>query len=152
MISHIGITQRYGVLALMPPPTPTWLIGTALRSQRLSKRRRGMHSHVTCLSLLLLVSGCDALNAEAYVQCTGSLAGVTCSVTRRSGSARATACWDVHFTCANGRESTARACHRVPDGREAMSSRLIPWADFKGFDACDTVSATSVENIVITAD
>lgn len=104
------------------------------------------------LSLLLLLSGCDALNVEAFVQCNGALAGVTCSVTRRSGSARASACWDVHFTCVNGHESTARACHRVPDGREAMSSRLIPWSDFKAFDACDVIAATSVENLVITTD
>jgi hypothetical protein len=33
-----------------------------------------------------------------------------------------------------------------------MSSRLIPWADFKGFDACDTIAATSVENLVITTN
>lgn len=111
-----------------------------------------MAASVAPVSLLLLLTSCDALNAEAYVQCGGGLAGVTCSVTRRSGSAGATACWDVHFTCANGRQSTARACHRVPDGREAMSSRLIPWADFKGFDACDTIAATSVENLVVTAD
>ncbi len=39
-----------------------------------------------------------------------------------------------------------------PDGPEAMSSRLIPRPDFKGFDACDTVAATSVENRVITTD
>lgn len=98
------------------------------------------------------LSGCDSLNAEAYVQCNGALAGVACSVTRRSGAARASVCWDVHFTCANGRESTARACHRVPDGREAMSSRLVPWSEFKGFDACDAVAATSIENLVITTD
>lgn len=97
-------------------------------------------------------SGCDSFNAEAYVQCNGAMDGVTCSVTRRAGSARATACWDVRFACANGRVSTARACHRVPDGREAMSSRLIGWSDFKEFDACDVVAATSVENLVITPD
>lgn len=125
---------------------------TTPRSQRLSKRRGGTRSHVARLSLLLLLSGCDSLTTEAYVQCNGALAGVTCSVTRRSGSAGATACWDVHFACANGRESAARACHRVPDGREAMSSRLIPWADFKGFDARDTIAATSVENLVITTN
>lgn len=107
---------------------------------------------MAALTLITSLSACDSFNAEAYVQCGGALAGVTCSSTRRSGSARATACWDVHFACANGRESTARACHRVPDGREAMSSRLIPWSDFKGFDACDVVAATSVENIIITAD
>jgi len=119
---------------------------------RLRERRRRAAARVGPLSLLLLLSGCDALNAEAYVQCTGGLAGVTCSVSRRSGSARATACWDVHFTCANGREFTARACHPVPDGREAMSSRVIPRTEFKAFDACDTIAAISVENMVVTTD
>jgi hypothetical protein len=33
-----------------------------------------------------------------------------------------------------------------------MSSRSIPWAEFKGFDACDTIAATSVENLIITTD
>lgn len=117
---------------------------------------RSLNTLLTLLTAACLaataVSGCDALNAETYVQCGGGLAGVTCSVTRRSGSAHASVCWDVHFTCTNGRESTARACHRVPDGREAMSSRLIPWAEFKGFDACDAIAATSVENLVITTD
>lgn len=136
----------------MPPPTPTWLMPAARHSQRLSQGRRGMRSHLARLALILVVSGCDSFNAEAYVQCGGGLAGVTCTVTRRSDSARASACWDVHFACTNGRESNARACHRVPDGREAMSSRLIPWSEFKGFHACDTVAATSVENLVITTD
>jgi len=104
------------------------------------------------LTLVIALAACDAFNAEAYVQCNGALTGVTCSVTRRAGSARATACWDVRFACANGRVSAARACHRVPDGREAMSSRLIAWSDFKDFDACDVVAATSVENLTIAPD
>jgi hypothetical protein len=117
-----------------------------------SGRSQTIWATIVALSLISVSGGCDSFNAEAYVQCNGALAGVTCAVTRRSGSARATVCWDVHFDCANGRESNARACHRVPDGREGMSSRLIPWSDFKGFDACDTVAATTVENLNITPD
>lgn len=127
-------------------------ISPLLRFRPLHVCRVRKFASVAAVALLAPLSGCDALNVEAYVQCNGALAGVACSVTRRSGSARATVCWDVHFACANGRESAARACHRVPDGREAMSSRLIPLADFKGFDACDTIAATSVENLVITVD
>jgi hypothetical protein len=119
-------------------------------SQRSARQASLSRSVALRLALISLAAGCDQLGAEAYVSCAGGLPGVTCSVTRRAGVAEASACWEVRFTCSNGVKSSARACHPVPDGREAMSSRLIPWRDFKDFDECDVVATTSVENLAVT--
>jgi hypothetical protein len=86
---------------------------------------------------------------EAYVECEGTLGGVACRVTRRSGSATAKACWDVEFACANGTTTSAHACHDVPAGIGSMSSRSISWDEFVGSSRCDQVLTSRVSNLVL---
>lgn len=87
---------------------------------------------------------------EASVECEGTLVGVSCRVTRRSGSASATACWDVDFLCANRARTTAHACHEVPQGVGAMSTRLIAWKKFVGYSGCDQVLSSQVSNLTLS--
>ena len=89
---------------------------------------------------------------QAYVECEGTLGGVSCRVTRRAGSAAAKACWTVEFACANGTTTSAYACHEVPAGIGSMSARSIGWNEFIGYTRCDQVVTSRVSNLVLTSE
>ena len=104
----------------------------------------------------LLLSGavaCDLLErlrgVDVYVKCDTALAGVSCEVTRRSGKAPAQACWDMEFTCVNGRVVTGHACHEVPVGQESVSTKVIPWPAFTHASQCDQVSTMRIANVAV---
>ena len=92
---------------------------------------------------LIVLAGCGP---KAYVECTATLPGISCSVQRMSGSG-GTACWDVVLTCANGKTAKASACHPIPPGEMAKDNKNIPWPEFKGFDECDQVASSGLANM-----
>ena len=102
----------------------------------------------TILTLPMLCS-CDLFQStQAYIECTTTLGGVSCSVERRQGNQDVTACWSVEFVCANGTKTSARSCHPVPAGVGSKAAKAIAWDEFTDFKACDKVSSSSVGNLV----
>ena len=108
------------------------------------------------LLTVLLLSGavaCDLLKrlwrVEADVRCSTALAGVSCEVTRRSGRGAAQVCWDMEFTCANGRVMTGHACHTVPVGSEPATMEVIPWSALTHASLCDRVSTMRIANVAV---
>jgi len=85
---------------------------------------------------------------EVYVECQGTFDGFNCTVARRTGEARATVCWDVKLVCRNGTTAVGHACREVPQGVGSVAGRNIPLEDILGFDRCDQVMTTSVENLI----
>ncbi len=111
-----------------------------------------VHRLLRCLTFgvaALLASGCDRGRVEAHVACQANQVGMTCSLSRLSGTVDANACWDVKLSCRDGTDSTAHACHPVPRGQGAASSRLIIWEDFPRFANCGVPTSISVENLNI---
>jgi hypothetical protein len=103
-----------------------------------------------------LLSGpvaCDLLErlrrVEADVKCSTASAGVSCEITRRSGTGAAQVCWDMEFTCANGRVVTGHACHAVPVGSESVTTEVIPWPAFTHASLCDRVSTMRIANVAV---
>jgi hypothetical protein len=86
---------------------------------------------------------------EADVKCSTALAGVSCDVTRRSGRAAAQVCWDMEFTCVNGRAVTGHVCHEVPVGKESVSTEVIPWTAFTHASLCDRISTMRIANVAV---
>jgi hypothetical protein len=104
----------------------------------------------------LLLGGavaCDLLErrrgVEADVKCDTAPAGVSCEVTRRSGTAAAQVCWDMEFACVNGRVVTGHACRAVPVGRESLSTNAMPWSAFANAAQCDQISTMRIANVVV---
>lgn len=108
-------------------------------------------SAITIITLLLpLLASCDYFQStQAYVECSVALGGVSCSVERRQGGQNVSACWSVEFVCANGTKTSARSCHPVPPGVGSKAIKEIAWSEFSDFSACDRVSSSSVEKIVV---
>lgn len=113
---------------------------------------RRLLRYLTLAVVALLPSGCDTGRVEANVACQANQVGMTCSVSRISGTVDANACWDVKLSCRDGTASTAHACHPVPRGEAAASSRLIIWEDFARFADCGVPTSISVENLDITVN
>ena len=86
---------------------------------------------------------------EADVKCSTASAGVSCEVTRRSGTGAAQVCWDMEFTCANARVVTGHACHAVPVGSEPATTEVIPWSAFTHASLCDRVSTMRIANVAV---
>lgn len=86
--------------------------------------------------------------AEVHVECQQLLTGVRCTAEHRSGGADAKACWDVRFTCNNGKQTVGHACTVVADG--ATNEVVIPHAEFRGIEGCDGVKASRVVNLEVT--
>lgn len=115
------------------------------------------HSRQLLSVLTALVLGgavaCDSMerlwSVEADVKCSTAPAGVSCDVTRRSGTGAAQVCWDMEFTCANGRVVTGHACHAVPVGSESVTTEVIPWPAFTHASLCDRVSTMRIANVAV---
>lgn len=117
-----------------------------------SLTRSGTLHLLRCL-LLTVVSltswACDRGRVEADVVCRATQVGMGCEVSRISGTADATACWDVTLRCADSSSSTAHACNPVPQHEAGASLRGITWEEFPRFAECGIPSAISVENVII---
>ena len=107
------------------------------------------------LTALLLIGAvaCDLLErrrrVEVDVKCDTARDGVTCQVTRRTGKAAAQACWDMEFTCVNGRAMAAHACQKLPVGSDSVSTEVIPWTAFTHPSLCDQVSTMRIANVAV---
>jgi len=88
-------------------------------------------------------------NTQVYVACVGALQGMACSVERRAGSDDITASWDVEFVCANGAKVRGSTSHPVQPRVGSISTKIIQWSEFLNMSACDTVTSSTVSNIVL---
>jgi hypothetical protein len=85
--------------------------------------------------------------ADAYVECVQTLAGLSCTVTHRAGRSSAKVCWDVVSTCANGVVATGSGCGSVTP--EAKTVVIIPWSEVRNWSACDAVRSVSMTNMKV---
>jgi len=144
-----AIRASYIVGAIVP------VVGWVMAIYLLVKGRSGHAIGVGVLSIfmasfwwgVLAGFGGNMFGPEVYVECQGNFGGLGCTVTRRSGDAEASVCWDVTLVCRNGITAVGHACREVPDGPGSVASRNIPWDDIRNFDACDQVMTTAVENL-----
>jgi hypothetical protein len=86
---------------------------------------------------------------QVYVECSPALAGMSCSIERRTGNQDVTACWEMEFVCINGAKTKANACHPVQRGGGSKSTRIIQWTEFSEYSLCDTVRSFTISNIVV---
>lgn len=85
---------------------------------------------------------------QVYVQCQAGIGAVQCSLQHQAGDKPAKVCWDVRFSCVNGKQLKARECQDV--GMGATVGHAIPDGKFAGLDQCDSIISTAVENLVVT--
>lgn len=92
--------------------------------------------------------GCTAVVkalAEARVECSGSVAGLSCTASQTGGFVPLNVAWDFDGSCANGLRVHATATATVEPGAQVHVT--IPVEQIEHLSECDQLITTAVTNV-----
>jgi hypothetical protein len=110
---------------------------------------RGTLAMFFALAALFALGGCQE-EQRVNVDCRGDDSGtfIGCQVKHTQGNARVKACFELHFTCANGTKSVGSGCQEVGPG--ATAEHRIPVEALSNFKDCDKAVSTEIKNLSLT--
>ncbi len=135
-----------------PPASWAMLIPVYLWKRATLVKQSRVNFAAWCGAFVLsigLSTGLTAPETRAHVQCNPVGEAFACSVMHDQGRSTVNVCWDVVLACGNGVRAVGHACQVVaPQG---TATRLVPASDIHDLDQCQTVVATTIENLTLTA-